>query len=176
MYWTMENYLGLGTSASWFVNNKLLGSLDDESKMKLLEYWGVKKVTQSEAKSLETDIMDSLAKPQNDWEENQDIVWIRRTNTLNLESYGIHNKRVAIHEILNERAYLIDEFFLAMRTSMWIKNLEKYEAILTSNYQKLLSSLEKEGFVYYDREWWRVSLTDEWMNVYNTIITDLVEF
>ncbi len=176
VYWTMENYLGIGTSASWFVNKKLLDKLSDEQREKLLEYWGIQNVTQSEAKSLETDTMDSSAKPQNDREKSRGISWIRRTNTLNLESYWDDKKRVAIHEVLDERAYLIDEFFLIMRTSMGVRNLEKYKTILVENYQALLSSFAKEGLVKYDIEQWTLTLTDEGMNVYNSIITDLVEF
>lgn len=151
VYWNMENYLGLGTSASGFLNHKILEKLSDEKKDKLLKYLGVEN-------------------------PSAQVHWIRRTNTLNIETYSQEEKRVALQETLDERAYLIDEFFLAMRTNNWIQNLEKYTTILVPNYKQILSSLANEDFVHYNEEANTLSLTHEWMNVYNTIITDLVEF
>lgn len=93
VYREMENYLGLGLSASSFIRADS-------------EYFGAF-VSSSDFASL----LDSSASPQND------IRGIRFTNTPYLPKY-LEGERVAETSIewLQESDYLIEKFFLALRT------------------------------------------------------------
>ena len=75
--------------------------------------------------------------------------------------------------MLSESDLLIEEFFLRLRTREWIANLEKFNAVLVPNYESFLVIYMKEWLV--DRDWTKLQLTDQGMNVYNSIITDLLQ-
>ena len=98
----------------------------------------------------------------------------RRTNTWNLQEYlawhRINEKEI---QSLNASDLLIEEFFLRLRTREGIADLEKFKNVLVDNYQWLISTFAKDGLMVFDEK--KLQLTDEGMNVYNTIITDLLK-
>ena len=98
----------------------------------------------------------------------------RRTNTGNIKQY-LEWHRIDEQEVhvLNESDLLIEEFFLRLRTREGIVDIGKFISVLVPNYESLLVTYIKEWLV--DRNWMKLQLTDEGMNVYNSIITDLLQ-
>ena len=98
----------------------------------------------------------------------------RWTNTTDIKQYlewhRIDEKEV---HVLNESDILIEEFFLRLRTREGIVDIEKFNSVLVPNYESLLATYIKEWLI--DRDWTKLQLTDEGMNVYNSIITDLLQ-
>ena len=143
VYREMEDYLWLWLSASSFINGR--SSYFDAVKEKLL--WN-KKI--------------------------DDLSWIRRTNTSYFPKY-IWNEKLSESEIkpLSEKDYLIESFFLWLRTDKWVSDVEKYESVLVKDYQEKIK-LYKENWFLKLRENWFV-LMDEGMDCYNGIITELLD-
>lgn len=98
----------------------------------------------------------------------------RWTNTWDIKQYlqwhRVDKKEV---QVLNASDVLIEEFFLRLRTREGIANLSKFIPMLVSNYESLLQTYQKEGFIFFD--WTKLQLTDEGMNLSNSIITDLLK-
>lgn len=99
---------------------------------------------------------------------------LRRTNTWDIKHYlewhRIDEKEV---QILNESDLLIEEFFLRLRTREGISDISKFASVLVPNHQWLLTNYQWSWLVISD--WTDLRLTDEGMNVYNSIITDLLQ-
>ena len=154
----MENYLWLWLSASSFINAKsphfwaVIEKLQVSSWMK----WRILGNTQD----------SSLC---SEW-----LKGIRRTNTPYFPKYTWNEKisESAIQPML-ESDYLIESFFLSLRTDRWIDDVEKYKSVLVKDYSEKIKLYEENGFLK-PRENGFV-LTDEWMDCYNGIITDLLE-
>jgi hypothetical protein len=68
---------------------------------------------------------------------------------------------------------LIESFFLSLRTDKWINDIKKYESILVDNYKDKLKLYKEEGYVFFD--WESLVLSDEWMDVSNTILSELMK-
>lgn len=98
----------------------------------------------------------------------------RWTNTWDIKKY-IAWKRIDIstEQILNESDLLTEEFFLRLRTREGIADINKFIPLLVSNYEALLDSYKNEWLISFD--WIKLKLTDSGMNVYNGIITDLLQ-
>lgn len=143
IYREMQNYLGLGLSASSFIRSY-------------------------------SDFFGNIC--ENHWVKNDNLKWLRRTNSKSLNEYisDPYNNLYEKTEI-KESDFLIEEFFLALRTDLWITDLGKYESILLDNYHDLIGKFEENDLLrYFDNKSW-IILTDKWMNLYNTIITDLLK-
>jgi len=98
---------------------------------------------------------------------------IRWTNTSNLNEYFKWNFiDPAKIDSLTDKDILIESFFLWLRTDIWLKNIDQYSSILISIYKELIEKYKDEWFFYDDEE--RLVLTDQWMDLSNTIITDLL--
>ena len=98
----------------------------------------------------------------------------RWTNTWDLKQYiAWHRIDEQENQSLNASDLLIEEFFLRLRTREGIADLEKYVPVIILDYGWLLAKYQKEGLVYFDGK--KLQLTDDGMNVYNTIITDLLK-
>ena len=143
VYREMEDYLWLWLSASSFINGK--NQYFDAVKNKLL--WN-KKI--------------------------DDLCWIRWTNTPYFPKY-IWNEKLVESEIrsLSEEDYLIESFFLWLRTDRWIDNLEKFESVLIKDYSEKIKLYEKNWFLRLRENWF--VLTNEGMDCYNGIVTELLE-
>lgn len=98
----------------------------------------------------------------------------RRTNTWDIKKYiqgeWIDKKEV---QTMNESDLLIEEFFLRLRTNEGIANISKFISVLVPNYKSLISRYQDEMLVNFDSK--KLQLTNKGMNVYNTIITDLLQ-
>lgn len=147
VYWDMENYLGLGTSASSFINFKQGTFATDEWKKKFED-------------KLDADLHDCAG--------------VRLTNTLlmadRLKGKAIdENKSVA----LDAADYLIEEFFLRLRTDIGIKHIEKFAAVLEDDWEQKISDFQEDWYCSYDE--WKLVLTDAGMDVYNMVVTELLK-
>lgn len=100
--------------------------------------------------------------------------WIRFTNTQSISDYinwnFIDPQNV---QILNEDDYLIEKFFLNLRTDQGIKNINQFKSVLVKNYLELITGYQDNGFCNLDGQ--KMKLTDQWMDVFNSIVTDLLE-
>ena len=143
VYWEMEDYLWLWLSASSFINSRSL------------YFKGVKD------KLLIGKDVDNLS-------------WIRWTNTPYFPKY-IGNEKIAESEIklLSEKDYLIESFFLWLRTDRWVDNIEKYGSVLVKNWKDKIKLFEGNWFLKLHEKGF--VLTDEWMDCYNWIVTELLE-
>ena len=100
--------------------------------------------------------------------------WVRFKNTVDLQSY-LKWKRLdkKEFEILSSKDYLIESFFLALRTDRWVQGLFSYEEILVKDYKDKLRIYSDQGLLYYD--WNNLVLTDAWMDVFNIITTEILQ-
>ena len=142
VYREMEDYLWLWLSASSFINVR--SSYFDAVKEKLL------------------------------WDKDKDnLSWIRWTDTSYFPKY-IWNEKLAESEIkcLSEKDYLVESFFLWLRTDKWVNNIGKFEPVLVKDYQEKIKLYEKNWFLKLRENWF--VLTDGGMDCYNGIITELL--
>lgn len=146
-YWEMESYLGLWSGASWFINSS--HQKYDAIVEKLT--WDTKTETQTYG--------------------------IRRSNTEIIKHYLIWervNQKKTL--LLSEKDYQIEAFFLWLRTDRWVRITQEVEAILVANYIAVVEQLVDQWFLR--EEPWKqqkLQLTDQWMDVYNEIVTNLLE-
>lgn len=104
---------------------------------------------------------------------NKDTKALRWTNTSNLVEY-LKGCRIDSDKTvdLTTKDLAIESFFLWIRTDEWITNIENYKNLLVPNYEELIEFYKDEWFLYDVSD--RILLTDKWMDVSNTIITDLL--
>ena len=76
-------------------------------------------------------------------------------------------------QVLTDKDYLIESFFLSLRTDKGIWNIKKYESILVDGYEDKLNLYKNENYVDFD--WESLMLTDEGMDVSNTILSELMK-
>ena len=74
--------------------------------------------------------------------------------------------------VLFKKDYMIESFFLALRTDRGIDDIEKYKSVLVSNWKEKIDLYEENGFLKLREN--GIILTDEWMNCYNGIVTELL--
>ena len=77
-------------------------------------------------------------------------------------------------EVLTEQDYLIESFFLGLRTDRGVRNLEHFASILVPNYLEKITSYQEQCFVTYNEETQHLQLTDAGMDVFNAIVTDIM--
>jgi len=106
------------------------------------------------------------------WMEAKDV-WVRFKNTSVLKDYCLW-KYLDTQEtqVLSGKDYLIESFFLSLRTDKGINNIQKYASILVEDYEKKLKLYSDEGYLNFD--WESLVLSDEWMDVSNTLLSDLM--
>ena len=145
VYREMEDYLWLWLSASSFINAK--------------------------STYFQT-VIENLKKVDSSL-SSQWISWIRRTNTPYFPKY-IWNEKLAESAIqpMSESDYLIESFFLSLRTDRWIDDIQKFEPVLVKDYAEKIKLYEGNGFLKLRENGF--VLTDEWMDCYNWIITELL--
>lgn len=107
------------------------------------------------------------------WTLNSEL-WIRWTNTWDIKQYlewnWVDEKEI---QSLNESDIFIEEFFLRLRTREGIADISKFIPLLVPTYESLLETYIKAWLIEFDGT--KLRLTDEGMNVYNSIITDLLQ-
>lgn len=146
VYREMEDYLWLWLSASSFINSK------SEYFEAVYEYLKLKD---------SSPCLNSLS-------------GIRWTNTPYFPKY-LEKDIIPESEIkfMTISDFLIESFFLALRTDLWISDIEKFQSVLVKDYQEKLQLYEDNGYLIMRNNWF--VLTDEWMNCYNAIITELLK-
>jgi len=112
----MWEYLGLGISASWFINN------------------------------------------------------IRYTNSYWIQNYIKWIFEYKEYKKLSAKEFLEEKIFLALRTNKWIKLNKSIEQLL--DFQKILE-YEKEKYLTIKNN--TITLTNKWFNIYNYLITDILD-
>lgn len=112
-------------------------------------------------------ICDALGRKKT-WERG-----IRFKNTRNFDHY-LNGQRIdqAAFESLNEKDYLIEEFFLGLRTDRGVSDLQKYEKILVANADLKRKMYHQQGFILPKGN--GLVLTDQGMDVFNAIVTDIL--
>lgn len=110
-------------------------------------------------------ICESLGKKSTWW-------WIRRTNTLDIVAYTNNPLDTTLSSIepLSVLDCTIEKWFLWLRTQEWI-NIDTIQHIFVDNHNALLDQREKSWLI--QRIWSTLRLTHTWMNVYNTLVTEL---
>ena len=142
VYREMEDYLWLWLSASSFINGKS-------------SYFGV--------------VKEKLL-----WDKDKDnLSWIRWSNSSYFPKY-IWGEKLAESEIkcLSQKDYLIESFFLWLRTDKWVNDISKFEPVLVKDYQEKIKLYEENWFLKLRENGF--VLTDEGMDCYNGIITELL--
>lgn len=146
VYREMEDYLWLWLSASSFINGKSLYFQNVVEKLK--------------------EVDSSL---RSEW-----LNGIRRTNTPYFPKYVWDEKLVeSAIQPMSQADYLIESFFLSLRTDRWIDDISKFKSILVKDYAEKISLYEENGYLKLRENGF--VLTDEWMDCYNGIITELLE-
>lgn len=99
---------------------------------------------------------------------------LRFKNTLSMDEYLAGNwLNPTEKQNLSEKDWLIEAFFLGLRTDRGISQLSGFEPVLVANYQEKLKSYAEQGFLVWEGE--SIVLTDEGMDVFNTLVTELLE-
>lgn len=98
---------------------------------------------------------------------------VRFTNTANLNEYvrGSWLDTTKTIEMANED-YLIEKFFLNLRTNSGITDIDEFIPVMVPDYEKKLQSYKQQWFLEIDEK--KLKLTDQWMDVFNSIITELL--
>ncbi len=145
VYREMEDYLWLWLSASSFINAKSP------------YFWAVLENLKKIDSSLRLEWLNG----------------IRRTNTPYFPKY-IWNEKLSESAIqpMSQSDYLIESFFLSLRTDRWIDNILKFESVLVKDYPEKIKLYEENWFLKLRENGF--VLTDEWMDCYNGIITELL--
>ncbi len=110
---------------------------------------------------------------------SEDSNAVRRTNTVKIADY-ISGKDIVDQETvhnLTQQDLLIEEFFLSLRTDRSIEDISKYNTVIVSDFDKKIKSYSEQWFIEIILNWEKtwIKLTDEWMDIYNDIITELLE-
>ena len=146
VYWEMEDYLWLWLSASSFINAKSP------------YFWSVVENLKKVDSSLGLQWLDG----------------IRRTNTPYFPKYIWDEKLVeSAIQPMSQSDYLIESFFLSLRTDRGVDDIEKYKSVLVKDYSEKIKLYEENGYLKLRENGF--VLTDEWMDCYNGIITELLE-
>ena len=174
VYREMEDYLWLWLSASSFINSKspyfwamseyLMNKPPfDKGGVPICRDGGI----------INSDNIPPLS-PLAEWGHDfTQLQWIRRTNTPYFPKY-IWDEKIAESEIkpLSHSDYLIEKFFLSLRTDKWIDDIEKFKSVLVDDYAEKIKLYEESWFLRLRENGF--VLTDEWMDCYNGIITELL--
>jgi len=147
VYRNMENYIWVGTSASSFINF-------------------------SKGQFTNTKLITKLANKF--WIELKDSSGLRFTNTDLIWNYLKWKYRDENKlEIMTKEDYLIEKFFLWLRTNTWVENILEFENILEKNRkEKIEKFIEQDLCILFDNKF---LLIDKWMDLFNTLVTDLLK-
>ncbi len=101
------------------------------------------------------------------------LKWIRWTNNKIFKKYVDWNFIWKDVQYLYANDFLIEEFFLKLRTSKWIDNIKKYLDILEDDVFNIFKKLQDDWFILF--EWNLLKFSDKWMDLYNNIITEIMK-
>ena len=96
---------------------------------------------------------------------------IRYTNSYNIQKYNKWKFEYYEKDILTEDDLIVEKVFLWLRTSKWIILDKKIETKID---KKKLEQYITLGYIENNEN--KIKLTDKWFDIYNFIITDILEF
>lgn len=97
----------------------------------------------------------------------------RYTNTTNIREYIKWNRKDEAKDIiLSTKDILFETVMLWLRTDMGVKDLSKYNEVLRKDYLNYIDSLTENELAVFEDD--RLRLTNNWMNVANRIISELL--
>jgi coproporphyrinogen III oxidase-like Fe-S oxidoreductase len=87
----------------------------------------------------------------------------------------VEGKRIADEsvQVLTEKDFLIEKFFLGLRTDRGVGQLSDFVAVLVDDWEEKVALYEKEGFIRMREK--GLVLTDRGMDCYNGIVTELLK-
>lgn len=106
--------------------------------------------------------------------ESKDLdKWIRFENTKSWDAY-LQKDFIDLQKTryLDEKNFLIEKFFLGLRTKIGIVKLDSFKKILIRNYIEKLEEFQELWFVNFQND--TLKLTSKWMDVYNEVVLNLV--
>lgn len=102
---------------------------------------------------------------------SEDSKAVRWTNSLEFTKF--YNWKIESDIIpMTDKDLLIEEFFLRLRIDQWIKNISKFKSVLVQNFEEKIQSYSNQWFI--DIVWDWIRFTDQWLDIYNDIITELL--
>lgn len=143
VYREMGNYLWLGINSSSYLERKL---------------------------ALNSNVLHQISS-----ESSSDFIGVRFANIKHRKSYlaGEWLDQASLHPLNNEE-YLIERAFLLLRTDIWLKNIQKrWSTLFVSEWKNLLAEWGKQWIVSWDKKIDHLKLTSKWLDLYNSVITDL---
>ncbi len=111
------------------------------------------------------------------WEKLPDVEGLQGTRFENTKSWKDFEKKEFLDsssiKYLTEKDFLIEKFFLGLRTNFGIAKLDSFKKILIKNYVKKIEEFEKLWFINVWND--TLKLTSKWMDIYNEVLVNLVE-
>ena len=103
-----------------------------------------------------------------------EVKGLRFKNTGNFEAYceGRFLDPQALEQ-MSPKDWLIEEFFLSLRTAQGIRDFSRFESILVADFAEKIASYKEQGFIEKDQD--HLRLSDAGMDVFNTIVTSLLQ-
>ena len=110
------------------------------------------------------------------WENlvNPDLIlqsWIRYTNTYGIQNYLKKEFDFYEYKKLTWKEFLQEKVFLGLRTTKWIEITKEIESVL--NMDKLNEFVTQWYLMFKN---WKLVFTDKWFDVYNYVITEILDF
>ena len=187
VYREMEDYLWLWLSASSFINNKSKYFWAVVEKLKISSAKAVSPLNKGKQNKIPPTPLNKGGNPKlaplaedggisfTKWglDSSEWLYGIRRTNTPYFPKY-IWNEKIpqSTIQLMSKKDYLIESFFLSLRTDRWIKNILDFESVLVKDYSEKINLYEENWFLKLRENGF--VLTDEWMDCYNGVITELL--
>ena len=173
VYWELWEYLWLGISASWFVSLRpdenpdetRWGSLRSEEDQKRSEeiLWGLvwdQMIVGENLESRKTPFSFDSLNPI-----------IRYTNSFNFKNYLEWNFEFKEYKILSKKELIEEKVFLGLRTNSWIQIDEEIKQVLDL---EKLKQLVNDWFLILKNN--KLRLTSKWFDVYNYVLTEIINF
>ncbi len=211
IYWEMKEYIGIWSSASWFIrdlkinedlgneNNDKLWIINDEWKGK--RNMKIEENTWNKDNQISSDLSEQIYQnlSLDNWISHSELVsgpkklevdpgsspgwqtinpkWqqschpaIRYTNSYWIQNYIKWKFEYKEYKKLTEQEFLEEQIFLGLRTDKGIKLTNDIKKLLDfrkiNEFIKLWYLREKNNFLYF---------TNKWFNLYNYIITEILE-
>jgi len=118
--------------------------------------------------------LEKFTKIYNEDQKIDSLKGVRFENTQSWDGFikkDFVNK--AKNNYLSEKDYLIEKFFLWLRTTFWLTQLDTFDKILIKNYKQKIEEYQNLWFLIFEDD--RLNLTSKGMDLYNEIITTLIQ-
>ena len=177
IYWTMKPYLWFWVSASGYINlrSEEGRKRSEEKDDKITNLTGLPNLTDltdwEENKFSENSLNNSHISKSSKSLTNLQIP-IRYTNTYGIQNYLKKKFDFYEYKKLTWKEFLQEKVFLGLRTTKWIEITKEIESIL--NMDKLNNEFVTQWYLMLKN--WKLVFTDKWFDVYNYVITEILDF